>query len=42
MNDFASAAMLRLVAHGLRRQGLRPPPPVAAQPGRVALDDKAL
>jgi AraC-like DNA-binding protein len=40
MNDFASAAMLRLVAHGLRRQGLRPPPPVAAQQGRVALDDK--
>jgi AraC-like DNA-binding protein len=40
MNDFASAAMLRLVAHGLRRQGHAPPPPVAAQQGHVALDDK--
>ena len=40
MNDFASAAMLKLMGHGLRRQGHTPPPPVAVRHGHVALDDK--
>ncbi len=35
MDDFASAAMLRLIHLGLARQGLAPPPP-AAPPGRGA------
>lgn len=40
MSDFASAAMMKLVGQGLRRQGLAPPPPVPVQQGRVALQDK--
>jgi AraC-like DNA-binding protein len=40
MSDFASAAMMKLVGQGLRRQGLAPPPPVPVQQGRVALLDK--
>lgn len=40
MNDFASAAMMKLVRDGLARQGIAPPPPTPARDGRVALGDK--
>jgi len=40
MDDFASAAMMRVVHQGLLRQGLAPPPPPPARLGRVALPDK--
>jgi AraC-like DNA-binding protein len=40
MDDFASAAMMRIVRAGLQRQGLAAPPLPPAQRGRVALPDK--
>ncbi len=40
MDDFASAAMMRIVRAGLQRQGLPAPPLPPAQRGRVALPDK--
>lgn len=40
MDDFAPAAMMRVVHQGLLRQGLAPPPPVPSHLGRVALPDK--
>lgn len=40
MDDFAPAAMLRVVHQGLRRLGLAPPPTAPSHLGRVALPDK--
>lgn len=40
MDDFASAAMMRVVREGLRRQGLPAPAPPPSHLGRVALPDK--
>lgn len=40
MDDFAPAAMMRVVHQGLRRQGLAPPPTAPTHLGRVALPDK--
>ncbi|MFP8832978.1 helix-turn-helix transcriptional regulator [Hydrogenophaga sp. XSHU_21] len=40
MDDFASAAMMRVVREGLRRQGIAPPPAPAQRGGQVALPDK--
>lgn len=40
MDDFASAAMMRIVRAGLQRQGLAAPPLPPAQHGRVPLPDK--
>ncbi|NIM43152.1 MAG: helix-turn-helix domain-containing protein [Hydrogenophaga sp.] len=40
MDDFAPAAMMRVVQQGLRRQGIAPPPAAPTHLGRVALPDK--
>ncbi|AOS80401.1 MULTISPECIES: helix-turn-helix transcriptional regulator [Hydrogenophaga] len=40
MDDFAPAAMMRVVHQGLRRQGLALPPAAPSHLGRVALPDK--
>lgn len=40
MDDFAPAAMMRVVQQGLRRLGLAPPPTAPSHLGRVALPDK--
>lgn len=40
LDDFAPAAMMRVVREGLRRQGLAPLPSPTAHLGRVALPDK--
>lgn len=40
MEDFASAAMMRVVREGLRRQGIAPPPAPPQRGGQVALPDK--
>lgn len=40
MDDFASAAMMRVVREGLRRQGIAPPPAPPQRGGHVALPDK--